>query len=117
MHIRSKLTAAFFCSSDNIQWNVDPNSPITLKPFKGYTKPHGPVFPTPTSILHLFTLVFTNELVESIVTESNRYAQSCLNEKYNTWEIITSEEMYAYFGFLILMGIVNSLTTNLISRT
>ena len=107
MHIRSKLTAAFFCSSDNIQWNVDPNSPITLKPFKGYTKPHGPVFPTPTSILHLFTLVFTNELVESIVTESNRYAQSCLNEKYNTWEIITSEEMYAYFGFLILMGIVN----------
>ena len=97
----------FQCSSSNIQWDIDHNPPIEIKAFKGYNKPHGPSFPTPASILQLFTLVFTNELVGNIVTETNRYAQFCLNERYESWECVTIEELYAYFGFLILMGMVN----------
>ena len=94
-------------SSSNIQWDIEPNPPIQIKEFKGYDKPHGPSFPTPTSILQVFTLIFTNELVSNIVTETNRYAQVCLKEKFEEWKCVTSEEMYAYFGFLILMGMVN----------
>ena len=51
--------------------------------------------------------VFTGELVDTIVEETNCYGQFCVQEKYETWEKITEEEMYAYFGFLILMGMVN----------
>ena len=43
----------------------------------------------------------------TIVMETNRYAQSCLKDKYDTWECVTIEELYAYFGFLVLMGMVN----------
>lgn len=69
---------------------------------------HGPKLPqTPTTIMQIFTSIFTLELVHTIVIETNRYAKECLKEKYHTWETITEEEMYAYFGFLILMGIVN----------
>ena len=41
---------------------------VILKPFQGYTQPHGPKFPA-SSILQLFTLVFTIELVNTIVRE------------------------------------------------
>ena len=41
------------------------------------------------------------------MTKTNWYAQVCLKEKFEEWECVTSEEMYAYFGFLILMGMVN----------
>ena len=94
-------------SSDNIQWNSDPNPAISITPFKEYSHPHGPSFALPTSILTLFTLLFTGELVDTIVEETNRYAQFSLQEKYEAWKKITEEEMYAYFGFLILMGMVN----------
>ena len=65
---------SLFYSSDNIQWNSDPNPPISITPFKGYSHPHGPSFALPTSILTLFTLVFKGELVDTIVEETNRYA-------------------------------------------
>ena len=52
-------------------------------------------------------LVFTQELMGTIATETNRYAQVCLGERYETWECVTVEELYAYFGFLILMGMIN----------
>ena len=43
----------------------------------------------------------------TIVTETNRYASLCLKEKFENWEKITIDELYAYFGFLVLMGIVS----------
>ena len=52
-------------------------------------------------------LVFTQELMGTIATETNRYAQVCLGERYEKWECVTVEELYAYFGFLILMGMIN----------
>ena len=64
-----------------------------MKEFKGYDKPHGPSFPTLTSILQVFTLIFTNELVSNIVTKTNRYAQFCLKEKFEAWKCVTSNEI------------------------
>lgn len=43
----------------------------------------------------------------TIVTETNRYASLCLKEKFDKWDKVTVEELHAYFGFMILMGIVN----------
>ena len=92
-------------SSDNISWS-DNTSTVTIKKFKGYDKPYGPTFSTPTSILHIFCFFFTNELLQTIVTETNRYASLCLKERYDNWDKVTIDELKAYFGFMILMGIV-----------
>ena len=40
------------------------------------------------------------------MTESNRYAQECKGELFATWQPITVEELLAYMGFMVLMGIV-----------
>lgn len=75
-----------------------------MKPFRDYGKPYGPSYTAPTSILQLFTLIFTTELMTLIVNETNKYASACLKEKFENWEKVTIEEMYAY---LVYMGMVN----------
>ena len=37
---------------------------------------------------------------------SNKYASECLGEKFSSWQQITFDELLAYMGFMILMGIV-----------
>lgn len=37
---------------------------------------------------------------------SNKYASECLGEKFSSWQQITVDELLAYMGFMILMGIV-----------
>ena len=78
-----------------------------MKPFKGYTKPYGPSFTTPTTILQLFQLFFTTELMTIVVNQTNEYARLCLKEKYDKWDKISFDELHAYFGFMVLMGMVN----------
>ena len=60
----------------------------------------------PTVVKAIFFLFFTSSVLEHIVTESNRYAQECKGELFATWQPITVEELLAYVGFMILMGIV-----------
>ncbi len=97
-----------FCSADNITWKTDEKNQksVTITPFKGYDKPYGATFAAPSSLVQIFFLFFTDELLTGIVTETNRYARLCLKEKYDSWEIITLEEIKAYFGLMIIMGIV-----------
>ena len=95
----------YLCSSDNISWDGDNNPTAVVKDFKGHVKPYGPTFPTPSSILEIFLLFFKHNLLEMIVTETNRYASLCLKDKYNDWEKITIDELQAHFGFMILTGI------------
>ena len=77
-------------------------SPIDIAPF---TQPVGPTVEIPPSPLAVFNLFFTDELCSTIVTETNRYAEQVLGDKYNEWEKVTTEELRAYFGFMILMGL------------
>ena len=81
-----------------------------MKKFKGYSKPYGPAFTASPSLLQIFSMQFTTELMTTIATETNRYASLCLKEKYDKWDKVTIEELYAYFGFMILVGIVNLLS-------
>ena len=38
--------------------------------------------------------------------QSNKYASECMGEKFSTWKQITVEELLAYMGCMVLMGIV-----------
>ena len=54
----------------------------------------------------IFLLLFTSSLLEHIVEQSNKYAAECMGERFETWQCITVEELCAYMGFMILMGLV-----------
>ena len=47
------------------------------------------------------------DILQHIVNETNRYALKCMGEAlYNNWVEITVEELEAFFGIMILMGLV-----------
>ena len=47
------------------------------------------------------------DILQHIVNETNRYALQCMGEAlYNNWVEITVEELEAFFGIMILMGLV-----------
>ena len=58
----------------------------------------------------MFLTLFTEELLDDIVLETNRFASLCLTITHKgegpppTWET-SAEEMKAFFGFCILMGL------------
>ena len=61
----------------------------------------------PCSSVGAFFLFFTQALLELIVLQSNKYALECMGEeKYESWDKITVEELTAFMGFMVLMGIV-----------
>ena len=46
--------------------------------------------------------------MEYIVQQTNLYANQCMgDERYSTWEVVTVEELGAYFGFMVYMGLVH----------
>ena len=80
-------------------------TPIDVAPF---TQVVGPNFTVPDDPAGLFRVLFTPELLQGIVTETNRFASQCLSsaqEESSPWETST-EELEAFIGFTILMGIV-----------
>ena len=78
-------------------------TPVTIKDFTSHV---GPTISIPDTPLDVFELFFTQSLKEMILHESNRYAKQAMGEEqYSTWKIISVEELKAFFGFLILMGI------------
>ena len=89
-------------SSQNIKW-TGKLTPIEVQPFG---EPTGPRVNIPSSVKDMFFLFFTSTILEHIVVESNRYAAQCMGELFENWKPITVEELCAYFGFMILMGIV-----------
>lgn len=52
--------------------------------------------------LEFFQQFFNDEVMDMIVTETNRYA---LQTKTKNWEPVSKMEMYSFFGMLVLMGV------------
>ena len=78
-------------------------TPVLIKQF---TSTSSPTVNIPESPLDVFELFFSDDLLDMIVEESNRYAAQVMgDERYREWRKITKEEMKAFFGFSILMGI------------
>lgn len=77
--------------------------PVTIKPF---TSPVGPITAISESPLEVFQLFFTSDLFGEIIEESNRYARQVMgDEKFEQWEEMSEDELKAFLGFRILMGI------------
>ena len=70
---------------------------------ESFTGTPGPTQSLPQDPLEQFKLFFTDEMLEDIVRETNRYAELCRGD--NLWKT-NKEEIAAYFGFQILMSIV-----------
>ena len=66
----------------------------------------GPTCIVPPSASGAFFLFFTSALFQLVVDETNWYAAECLGEKFEYWEQVTVDELKAYLGFMILMGVV-----------
>ena len=83
-------------------------SPVTVQAF---TKSVGPTFPVSSDATEVFLTLFTPELLELLVQQTNDFAALCLAASHSgegappTWTT-TVEEMKAFIGFSVLMGIV-----------
>ena len=55
------------------------------------------------STLSLFKMFFTSALVATIVEQTNEYARLVLGDR--PWREVTENDIWAFFGFCILMGI------------
>lgn len=78
---------------------------------QGYTKEAGPRIPVDSShtALELFCRFFTDGVWGLLVTETNRYAAFVRSQSTSTnprpWYDVTVEEMKAFIGVLMIMGI------------
>ena len=63
----------------------------------------GPALLLPASILDTFKIFFTTALVKEIVAQTNRYAAQL--ERQSTWQDVTETDIWAFLGFMILMGV------------
>ena len=78
--------------------------PVTVDSF---TESVGPTVSVPSSPLEAFMLFFAQSLLQLIVDKTNRYADTCVGgEKYAKLTKVSIEELQAYLGFMIIMGIV-----------
>ena len=80
-------------------------APVHVSPFTAVTGPVSHV-PDNKSAIDFFHLMFPESLIETIVTETNRYARQCTAVKPDAkWYDTTLAEMKAYLGLHIIFGI------------
>ena len=65
----------------------------------------GPSTTLPRTILGIFKLFLTTALVTSIVEQTNTYACQMLGEAGSQWEEVISDDIWAFLGFCIMVGI------------
>ena len=90
-------------SADSVKWSST-LSPVSVHSF---TEPVGPTCVISSSPGEVLSLFFDGDMMRIIVEQSNLYASHVLGEeRYAQWDKVTTEEMKAYLGFKIFMGIV-----------
>ena len=68
----------------------------------------GVTVPVPGTVGAVFKLIFDQVLIDHIVREINRYARTVMGDlKYENWEKLGTSDIYANFGIMIVMGLVN----------
>ena len=81
-------------------------APVDVAPF---TEVVGPTFTVQDDPASTFLTLFTPELLEHVVAETNRFASLCSMESQGmqttAWTTST-DEMKAFIGFVIMMGVV-----------
>ena len=97
--------------SRRIEWLSEPSS-VVVQPFMSDI---GPTFQLTTIPTEVFLHFFTSQLIELIVQETNRYAALCLSSTAEAGKPVRDwktnpEEIRAYLGFYILMGLTSTIT-------
>ena len=89
-------------STPPTQWS----SVLSSVSINNFTSPVGPTVAVPESPSEVFELMFTPSLTDTIVEQTNLYAKQVMgDEKYADWDEVSVDELKAYLGFCILMGI------------
>ena len=83
------------------EWSDD-LTPVDIPPF---SSPFGSSVQIPDSALHMLEMYFTQDILETIVKQSNTYAHQVLGEGFNRCRSLTVGELRAYFGFCLLMAV------------
>ena len=73
---------------------------VTVHPFNEAV---GPAVPVASSVKSAFHMFFTTSLLSIVIEQTNLYAKQILGENSN-WSM-NEEDMLAFLGFCILMGI------------
>ena len=103
MHIHNVMQIHSSFSSETITWTTT-HHPVSIIPFKGQG---GPCVTIPGTIKDIFFLFFTSTIMDLIVEETSRYAASHVGSQ---WTPVTTEELCAYMGFVMLMGLLKLLS-------
>ncbi|TBU06827.1 transposase IS4 [Hamiltosporidium magnivora] len=101
---------------DNRPWKdvtIEDNPPKRFD-FISSVRNEGPQIPVDcTKPLDFFKLFFTDELIEKIVTETNRYARNKITQKrlsirstWHSWVDVTVEEFQAFLGVVLNVGTI-----------
>ena len=89
-------------AGDDLQWSETTNT-VNVERF---TENVGPAVPISAHIVDIFRLFFTTSLIDLIVEQTNLYASQLMETaQYEKWTKVTADEIWAYFGYVILMGI------------
>ncbi|XP_011407403.1 PREDICTED: uncharacterized protein LOC105314748 [Amphimedon queenslandica] len=89
--------------STELSWS-DLLEPVSYENFKDEK---GPTTALPATPLEVFRLFFNSTITELLVTETNRYASLCLGEeRYESWDPVTEKDIFAYFGVMIVIGLI-----------
>ena len=100
----STTTSSSTATSKLLKWS-SVTSPISVIPC---TEPVGPNVPLRHTFLDIFHLLFTTSLLEVITQQTNLYAKQILSDSaFRKFNPITTNELKAYIGFMILMVINN----------
>ncbi len=95
-------------SLDTVQYLWEQNEPSSFT--YTYTQTPGPTasISNDPSACTLFCRFFTDEVWKLIVTETNRYAATIVGNTAHArpWYGVTVEEIKAFFGIVIMMGIL-----------
>ena len=94
-------------ASDTIEWS-DELEDFDIDEFSGRQEMKFNV-PDNVSANDFFSQLFGDSIMDIIVTETNRYARQKLanTPRIEKWKDITKQELRAYFGICIIMGINN----------
>ena len=99
IHIILRQHTCLFLYSD---WS-DETHDVTVTDF---VQPVGPAIILPATVVGVFRLFFTSALVGTIVHETNAYARQVLGDAASgKWEDVDANDIWAFLGFALLMGI------------
>jgi len=93
-------------------WPLPAFEPLQIKDYDNHGTPNLPPYLDPHDALGIFKLFFTDEIMDKLVEWTNKYAalhpakeEARQLHRPRLWLPTCREELYAYFGVLIHMGI------------